>query len=423
MGDKSEIVHTGLEDLVRAHATDDADLSGIDEIVINYVTGVIEEVGGNEKMDAASMKDVMTAYVPGFEAVPESAVHTWMIDMVHKIQEINTNKSMKVSVDTLVSASRGSQNSYSSFHKSGAPKMSHKLSEASGTSSELLEDSFGSEYNTEYSDGDISFLLEMFPTACDLEVQHCLATCVGDLEEAACLILQRQEQQISLKSSNVSKVTPILREQMANESGCETNERSGKLSEASGVSLGSEHNECPDDVALLLEMFPATSILEVQHCLAFSNGDLEEAVCLILQRKERQVSLRSPNVHKTCSSPVKMKEPGLIKNELITDEAERQGNKSGAPKRLSMLLNAATVPDKKIRETILNKYGFIDNEEDRRDHKPVAPKVEDKKMVRYRDNKVVNSKGERYTVIKKEESEDMKKTYVNLRPWRRYRFH
>ena len=48
-------------------------------------------------------------------------------------------------------------------------------------------------------------------------------------------------------------------------------------------------------------------------------------------------------------------------------------------------------------------------------------------MVRYRDNKVVNTKGERFTIQSKREkdleSEEMKKTYINLKPLRHYRFH
>lgn len=44
-------------------------------------------------------------------------------------------------------------------------------------------------------------------------------------------------------------------------------------------------------------------------------------------------------------------------------------------------------------------------------------------MIRYRDNKVVSLKGERYTEMKKEESEELKKTYVNLKPAKQYRFH
>ena len=48
-----------------------------------------------------------------------------------------------------------------------------------------------------------------------------------------------------------------------------------------------------------------------------------------------------------------------------------------------------------------------------------------KKMVRYLDNKVVTIKGERYTEIKEdpEAKEEAKKTYVNLKPARQYRFH
>ena len=48
---------------------------------------------------------------------------------------------------------------------------------------------------------------------------------------------------------------------------------------------------------------------------------------------------------------------------------------------------------------------------------------EPKKLVRYLDSKVVNTKGQRFTEVKKPESEDMKKTYINLKPARQYRFH
>lgn len=46
-----------------------------------------------------------------------------------------------------------------------------------------------------------------------------------------------------------------------------------------------------------------------------------------------------------------------------------------------------------------------------------------KKLVRYHGNQVVTTKGERYQLVKKDEAEDMKKTYVNIKPARKYRFH
>ena len=46
-------------------------------------------------------------------------------------------------------------------------------------------------------------------------------------------------------------------------------------------------------------------------------------------------------------------------------------------------------------------------------------------MVRYRDGQVVSTKGERYTVMTRKDTEgdDMKNTYINLKPLRKYRFH
>ena len=51
---------------------------------------------------------------------------------------------------------------------------------------------------------------------------------------------------------------------------------------------------------------------------------------------------------------------------------------------------------------------------------------EPKKLVRYRDNKIVSLKGERYTEVKREDGEEPtppKKTVVNLKPARQYRSH
>lgn len=56
------------------------------------------------------------------------------------------------------------------------------------------------------------------------------------------------------------------------------------------------------------------------------------------------------------------------------------------------------------------RYSYVDKEEKKKEYKPVAPKVEPKKLVRYRDNKIVSLKGERYTEIKRDDQEgDLKK--------------
>jgi hypothetical protein len=48
---------------------------------------------------------------------------------------------------------------------------------------------------------------------------------------------------------------------------------------------------------------------------------------------------------------------------------------------------------------------------------------DEKKMIRYREGQVVSTKGERFSEIKKQETEEIKKTYVSLKPQKKYRFH
>uniref|UniRef100_A0A1A8NUX7 CUE domain containing 2 n=1 Tax=Nothobranchius rachovii TaxID=451742 RepID=A0A1A8NUX7_9TELE len=133
----------------------------------------------------------------------------------------------------------------------------------------------------------------------------------------------------------------------------------------------------------LLEMFPKCSLSEARSALSIAKGDMEEAVRLII---EGDVQL-SP----TCNV--------------------NQGK------------SVSSLADQKLKESILEKYMHVDREEDKKTHRPAPPKDAPKKLVRYHGNQVVTTKGERYQLVKKSETEDMKKTYVNLKPARKYRFH
>ncbi|XP_059214844.1 CUE domain-containing protein 2 [Centropristis striata] len=134
----------------------------------------------------------------------------------------------------------------------------------------------------------------------------------------------------------------------------------------------------------LLEMFPKCSLSEARSALSIAKGDMEEAVRLII---EGDVQL------------------------------------SPTPLNVNHGKSFSSTGDQKLKESILEKYMLVDREEDKKTHRPVAPKDAPKKLVRYHSNQVVTTKGERYQLVKKDEAEDMKKTYVNLKPARKYRFH
>ncbi|KAH8030350.1 hypothetical protein HPB51_006782 [Rhipicephalus microplus] len=141
----------------------------------------------------------------------------------------------------------------------------------------------------------------------------------------------------------------------------------------------------------LCEMFPAACALEVRRCLMVAGGDTEAAAQLLLQRDAAVETLLSGPAHSSAN-----------------------------PRRDT---SALPLGDKELREQILTRYGYIDQDEDEKEHRPVAPKTEPKKLIRYRDNKIVSVKGEKYSEVKREESDDMKRTYVTLKPARQYRFH
>ncbi|XP_077531512.1 CUE domain-containing protein 2 isoform X2 [Haemaphysalis longicornis] len=153
-----------------------------------------------------------------------------------------------------------------------------------------------------------------------------------------------------------------------------------------------DESELCDDTTFrtLCEMFPAACALEVRRCLMVAGGDTEAAAQLLLQRSD------------------------------ATAEALLSGPAHGSA---NARRDASALGDKELRAQILTRYGYIDQDEDEKEHRPVAPKTEPKKLIRYRDNKIVSVKGEKYSEVKREESDDMKRTYVTLKPARQYRFH
>ncbi|KAK7901371.1 hypothetical protein WMY93_018140 [Mugilogobius chulae] len=176
--------------------------------------------------------------------------------------------------------------------------------------------------------------------------------------------------EISLKLTTMPSASPT-----GSEAQCLTNQTEGATAKLSEWEAQEQH---------LLEMFPKCTVSEARNALSIAKGDMEEAVRLII---EGDVQL------------------------------------SPTPLNVNQGKTGTSVADQKLKETILEKYMLVDSEEDNKTHRPVAPKDAPKKLVRYHDNQVVTTKGERYQLVKKNEDEEMKKTYVNLKPARKYRFH
>jgi hypothetical protein len=136
------------------------------------------------------------------------------------------------------------------------------------------------------------------------------------------------------------------------------------LSETSDGS-GSTDSNCDlflEEYERLCEIFPESTSMELKYCLTIANGDVESARQIVMHRQESGQSFHNTSRHNANKSVKK-------------------------------------VDEKELKNRIIEKYSYIDQNETAREHRPVIPKKcnAPKKLVRYRDNKIVSLRGERYT--------------------------
>ncbi|KAM4851445.1 CUE domain-containing protein 2 isoform 2-T2 [Thomomys bottae] len=187
-------------------------------------------------------------------------------------------------------------------------------------------------------------------------------------------------QKLSVQLSDARNKEPLQQPEKCSEDTRSPAEAGDTQNEAAG-----NEEELLPGVDVLLEVFPTCSVEQAQWVLAKAGGDLEEAVQMLVEGKEGPPGWDGPNQ----DLPRHLRGP----------------------------------PKDELKSFILQKYMMVDSAEDQKIHRPMAPKEAPKKLIRYIDNQVVSTKGERFKDVRNPEAEEMKATYINLKPARKYRFH
>ncbi|XP_070501255.1 CUE domain-containing protein 2-A [Chironomus tepperi] len=160
------------------------------------------------------------------------------------------------------------------------------------------------------------------------------------------------------------KGRPLNTSNTSNES-VETNSHVKRIQHLSETSDGSGSTDSNCDIFLedcerLHEMFPESTSMEIKYCMTIANGEIDRARQIIMHRQESGQSFYN----------------------------------SG---RTNIKHSNKVVDEKELKNRIIERYSYVDQNEAKQEHRPFIPKVEPKKMIRYRDNKIVSLKGERYT--------------------------
>ena len=159
------------------------------------------------------------------------------------------------------------------------------------------------------------------------------------------------------------------------------------------VKCSSENNGADIKIHKIRNVFPDRPTIEIMKCLSIAKGDVNEAIQLLLESDD-EAGVDSLD-HIPCVDS--------ISSQVVETNNEKESN---------------------VKDFVLSRYSFVvDTETDSKVYAPNFTKNVPKKLIRYRDNQIVSTKGERFWKAKEPDSEDIKRTYVNLKPARKYRFH
>ncbi|EHH64980.1 hypothetical protein EGM_18316 [Macaca fascicularis] len=215
----------------------------------------------------------------------------------------------------------------------------------------------------------------------------------------------RNKENLQPQSSGVQGQVPISPEPLQRPEMLKEESRSAAAAAAAAdtqdEATGAEEELLPG-VDVLLEVFPTCSVEQAQWVLAKARGDLEEAVQMLVEGKEE-----GPAAWEGPNQDLPRRLRGPQKDEL----------------KSFILQKGSSQGDRSFTQPVFDRYMMVDSAEDQKIHRPMAPKEAPKKLIRYIDNQVVSTKGERFKDVRNPEAEEMKATYINLKPARKYRFH
>ncbi|XP_041125008.1 CUE domain-containing protein 2 isoform X3 [Polyodon spathula] len=176
----SKIIQEALYEFIRPHIPD-ADISTLDDVVLSYITGVLEDLGTQdcveENFDVEMFVEMLEAYVPGFAGIDSVKVCEMMFNLAVALTKVRNKEHVTPKTPAEVSSANKCDSSTDwSFinekHYSSAWPEGATAKEASN------------------EDKQVQLLLEMFPTCTITDARSALSVSKWDIQEAVQLIIE-----------------------------------------------------------------------------------------------------------------------------------------------------------------------------------------------------------------------------------------
>jgi len=88
---KEKVVKEELLAMLKEKLKADVDEAALDDIVLSYVVGILEDVtvdgDDDDDLDVAAFLEMLAAYLPGAEAIPEADMSLWLRRVAKRLHE------------------------------------------------------------------------------------------------------------------------------------------------------------------------------------------------------------------------------------------------------------------------------------------------------------------------------------------------
>lgn len=206
MEKQRDIIRSSLSDFVTSNIGC-TDLSVVDDIVLTYVTSILEEVSDDPGFDVDGFVEMMTAYFPDFSGISTATICSWIFQLdaeLTALKKAQADRNGATAIRSLslsdmlpepaiasspTSAAAASPVAAATAGAHGGQRRTQHLSETSDGGSTDSSSSCCTDFFTEECDK----LQEMFPNSSYLEVKHCVGIANGELDRATQMLLDRQD--------------------------------------------------------------------------------------------------------------------------------------------------------------------------------------------------------------------------------------
>ncbi|XP_071830524.1 uncharacterized protein [Apostichopus japonicus] len=253
------------------HHQPECSLSAIDNIVLMYVVGVLEDVGNDDDFDVDNFIEMIAAYVPGFHAIDVAVVCEWIFELSEKLKTAIDDDEVDMKIPDCDS-NHESQPQTEKVSDLSSQVHSGQISEKGDCPTETFKNISRSLVTVANASPDVD------PSDHKILQKESLFH-LKELEDGEKERLVEDSDEMPILATQDKLLASELKELEG-----ETSPEDSSIWESSYYREEEEEMEEENQFQMIREIVPDASHEDIQNSLASCGGDLEEALEMLVEK-------------------------------------------------------------------------------------------------------------------------------------------